>query len=466
MSEGRYGVVAEKPLGRDYDYPQRPIPTYIEPCIAYDSPVWVKTDTIAGDNIVLSTDTSEFPGAGGASVKIAVPAMAASELWLAYCPISPTVDIRQHTIVLRYYTDHAYEGYGGTDYPDQWTIYLGSNGNMNDYFGRVSLPISPGWHNVEIPISQLLQTVANPPDLSAINVVGFYYKANTSTGHDAFDIHMDYIAFYHTGTTKARFIFTFDDAYANQLTYGAKYLAKYGFSSHIYAEPNTWGTGSRMSVAQLHTCEEYGALISSHYSGTYFDFGDKSVNYPDRAVVKWCETIKRGMEKEGFVEGADYIALPGGTAYLQSEDDVRIMRKYFRHIRGTGHWREMGIACEAVSEGALSTYPQGYVRTAGTAAQQSVPFRVIEPWWGSSSQVSGGAAFEANMEAFIDNLVTYKDLGCFFYHNIEAGAAVGATPGGGYDITQGALEALADYVQTKVAAGTLEVITFKDLLRG
>jgi hypothetical protein len=381
---------------------------------------------------------------------------------LAALQLSVTAfDATDSVLTVRYYSDRPYSAFGSTTYPQEWTAILSSSNTISGSVYRVSIPLAAGWHEVNIPLSQFLQS--SSPDITAIDMVGFLYKSHATEDQTAFNIYFDSIKVTSTGRTKGAFMFTFDDAYLPHRTIAAPYLSANGFRSINYIEGNTIGIGAgnleRMTIAQVREIANLGMLPCGHWSGAYFGTtqGEKDVFASEERVRQWCEGIKTWMYDNGFYEGADYLALPGGTGYIQSESHIKIMREYFNHIRGTTPWRRMG-PYTSLATSTANTSPQGIV------GKLTFPTVSTEPWWGAATQIPSNASFDTNMKAYVDAVVANGDLGVLFIHNIEAGGTLGGTAGAGYDLNQTQFEALVDYVKTKVDAGTLDVITYQDLI--
>jgi hypothetical protein len=204
-------------------------------------------------------------------------------------------------------------------------------------------------------------------------------------------------------------------------------------------------------------------LPCCHWSGALFttDSGnnqtDKDAMATEVRVRQWCEGIQAWASDNGFTEGSDYLALPGGTGYIQTENHIKIMREYFAHIRGTTPWRRNGPYTLIATAGD-NTAPKNYI------GKKTSPVVGTEPWWGDATQIIAGTSFEADMEAFVDACVTNGDLGVLFIHNISAGGNLTDLATAGYDMNETQFEALVDYVKVQVDADDLEVITYQDLI--
>jgi len=433
--------------------------------------LWVPETNATFFTVTTKVDETVFIGSRHFyGLKWAVPAILAvnnTKTAILGKVLPSTIDITNSVITVRYYTDRPYFEHGSTNYHQTNVIYLGSNGNANDFYGRVSLPLSAGWHEVNIPISQLVQTIANPPDMTQINFIAFQYRSNATTDQSAFNVWFDDITITSTGRTKGTFMFTFDDAYLNHRTIAAPYLSARGYRSINYVEGNSIGTGSgsgeRMTLAQVRESESLGMLPCGHWSGALFTTGggdqqaDKDAVATETRVRQWCEGIKAWMEDNGFTEGQDYLALPGGTGFIQTENHIKIMREYFAHIRGTTPWRRNG-PYTLLATTTVNTSPQGFV------GKLTSPLVGSEPWWGDATQIVAGAGFDSDMKAFVDACVDNGDLGVMFIHNIEPGGNLTDAASAGFDMNQTQFEAMVDYVKTKVDAGTLDVITYQDLI--
>lgn len=377
--------------------------------------------------------------------------------------IQPTaIDVRNTVITLRYYTDRPYYAYGTSNYHQAFLFFVSSGGNLTKG-SKVSIPLAAGWQEVNIPLSQLVYMASpNTTDWSAVNTFAFSYISHATTDQPEFNVYVEDVTVRQTGRTKGAFMFTFDDAYVAHRTIAAPKLAANGFRSICYMEGNTIGVGgaaARMTLDQARECQAMGMLMACHWSGATFGTtdADKATMATETTVRQWCEGIKSSMYAMGFYEGADYLALPGGTNYIQSESHIQIMREYFAHIRGTTPWRRMG-PYSAISSGTLNTAPQNNIY------KMTQPIVSSEPWWGDCTQITSGVNFQTNMQAYVDALCEYKDLGVMMIHNIETNGAIGDAASSGYDLNKAQFDAMVDYVKTKVDAGLMEVVTWQDLI--
>lgn len=499
-------------------------PAALQVCPFDNAAEWTLNNTTAG-GVTKATDTTEHPGVNNASIKIAVPAIGAGEAsksWRLYKDFTTPWDARDCTITIRYYCDHPYVPYGSAYYRAGFQFLMTSSTDPITNRKRIDLPLSPGWHTVDITDSWT--TEAGTVDESAIRTIGIIYSANTTNGDPvAWNIWLDSITFTKSVRTKAGLILSVDDNYLSAMTI-AKKFAKYGFRSMVFAEPNTWsGTSGRLTAAQLRECEKYGMLVCSHYQGAYFDSSGAPQTLVDSGSVHvWCRTVKQGMWKEGFRNGSEFVALPGGTAYQQSEDHIDVLRQYFSIIRGTGPYRTSGRAAFQMAStlsgavvdkgGGLVGFPAvGHAFSTGmrvtlngstkytatfytvhadtsanevvvTATYQAETFagrasiypwlpaaispegnisyavhgaNLAEPWWrwAINPVHAVDANYETLCETYIAAAIASKGIFEMFDHDFNATG-----------LTATRLDTLLAYIKTQVDAGTLEVLTYEDLV--
>lgn len=481
------------------------------------------TDWYTTPNITESlVTTGDYIGADQKAVKLAFAGLTTG-VNICYSDVHTTpFSIKNSTITIRYYMDTAVMDWvGGTTYPSSFRLVFSSveyaDSTLTIYFNKadMSLPLSPGWHEVDIcPSNLMMGTGFNAHHVEAW---GFYYDAKT--GHGDFDIYFDRLTVTPNRRNKAAVVLTFDDAYNTHYTIAAKYMAKYGLRGTLYLEPNSIGVGSgitgRMSVAQAKEMrDKYGWHIASHFSGTYWDYiNDPATETSEAQVRQWARLIKGRMHDLGFGEGSDYLALPGGVSYLQSEAHLRILRDYFVNLRSTNPWWQHGkrvfaaaqqitaVADDGASHPRFTCAGHGYevghtVYIAGTtnyngartvavvdtntfdvtmtytaeamtatAFVMPAPGANTEPairnveaqawnplqnWWRSATQIATG-----DIAADLAEVVKQKDTLIFFYH------AIGASPG---DITDAYFKTLIDAIAAYVATDDIEVLTMQELI--
>lgn len=485
---------------------------------------WTLNNTTPS-SVTLSTDTTEHPGAANAAVKVAIAPIgsgAGNKAWRIYKDLgASTWDINDCTITLRYYCDASWVPYGDTYYRAQFHLLLSASTDPITNKLQYSLPISPGWHTVEI--TRPMMTKSGTVDEAAIRCVGIYYAANATNGNPAtWNLWFDSITFTKSDRTKGGLILGFDDAYTSHLTV-AKKLSSQGFRSMLFAEPNTWGTSGRLTIDQLKECEKYGMLVCGHYQGVPYDSNYPETVVADGAVHAYCRRIKQAFYSAGLRNGAEFFALPGGTAWQQSEEHIDIFRQYFTLIRGTGPFRTQGreafklskhpvgaavdkggglVGIPCVSHGftpgtrintSHSNYTGLYTVHANTTADEIVitatyvattftgtskvyPWLVgathvdghilryvqaanpLESWWRWATEITGAddGTYATTFNAHIDAVITAKQILETLDHDVPAS--------GGSSLTMARLDAAIAYIRTKVDAGTLEVLTYEDLI--
>jgi hypothetical protein len=231
----------------------------------------------------------------------------------------------------------------------------------------------------------------------------------------------------------------FDDGTVESFDEMAPYAAKYGFPVQIYVMPESVGTTNpttpRIRYADWDTVKagtKINVLLGVHGSSaigtTIGDFG----------IESWCKNHKRPFLERGLIRGSDYMALPGGQELsLRDEDALRIMQKYFVSVRGTKAYYQEGPANYKglASYGYNCTKPKDYI-------------------WSFSKGI------DSNYATYIDQAIEGKTVLILYAHGLSERS------GGYWTLTRATYQACIDYIQTKVAAGTLQVVTLEDLING
>lgn len=484
-----------------------------------DHTEWTRSDTTAG--VTISTDTTEHPGTSNASVKVAVNAMAAGDAdktWIVYRDYGAGAvwDIRDCTITIRYYCDMDFIPYGAPTYRTTFDLLISSQAvNPTANKGSISMPLSPGWHTIDVDVSILLQQSV---DLQNIRSIGFYF-VGAAAGCPAFNLWLDYVSFTPNQRSKAGFILALDDGYRSALTV-AKMMHAEGFRSMLFLETNNVGLVTHVTAAEARELEKYGMLVCSHYNGAYFDSIHPQTLADDGAVHAFCRTMKQKMWEMGLRNGSEFFAIPGGSIFFQSEDHYEVAKQYFSIIRGTGLFRQqstevfklaknpvgaatneggglVGWPCEDHGfsvgtrlECTASEYPSVYTVHANTTEDKIVvtaPYAAktftgqsriypwgnggmmpqgsskylvqgtcpVEPWWRWAELPTN--AVDGDYETAIENAVTaaIASKGIYEMYNHDFASN---------QLTAARLATLIAYLRGRVDAGELEVITYEDLL--
>lgn len=338
---------------------------------------------------------------------------------------------------LRYYVDPENYGdlkeNGGLQVLFYETDVGGSNRKV------LSLPTSPGWNVVDWSFSEMTSVgtyaITTPMRTLALRMARV---ANTTTAPyvvwDSFEI-------IPHGRDKAALIWTFDDAIKTEYTLGIRYMAAKGLKSVMYVSVDKIGDtgdteGDYCTVTELLQAQEQGCLIAVHNKTSYTN-GYTLGTMPSVAIKIWCQRIKGLMQRNGFYGGMGYFAIPGGTDYLQSKSDLDVFHNEFIHIRGTAPFYHNAD---------LAINPTKYF---GSQAQS--PYYPAKWWWGYNVYPTA-----ANYQNMIDATIANKDLIVFGHHGIGDGTYD--------DLSVAEFRTIIDYIKTQVDAGTLEVITYADLL--
>ena len=257
---------------------------------------------------------------------------------------------------------------------------------------RYDLPKkAAGWHTIDIPLAQFRNTGFNHTAKARICTIYLGFGAGTATTW-----FLDSIEFIPTGLTKGKIIIGFDDGYISTLTGGISYLAKYGFPSMFYITGRAMGTTNLCTWAEVKEAERLGSMICVH------DQPATAINaMSDSQLREWCETVKKPLLDNQFYQGAEYMAIPGGTISCASSAQIRIMREYFAHIRGVERYYQSLPQASAVDLG---------------GAQPSISRYPVEPWWCGGQTFSTGRVNELT-PAWVNS--TSYSIGAEIYHTVN-----------------------------------------------
>ncbi|KJS31640.1 MAG: hypothetical protein VR64_10615 [Desulfatitalea sp. BRH_c12] len=343
-------------------------------------------------------------------------------------------DFSGMTLFMRYYIDPAMSP--NMTYTNSYIIFYADSGTDNRWT-MGNLPQAAGWNEISFTPSMGLFT-GTMADWSAVERVLVIHDFPTGGGYFVLD---EFSGWAH-GRTKGAVIFQFDDGVQSSYTEGIRYLAKYGFPSVFYISPDyvvevgetrlSTAYGDFCNWEEIWAAQTCGALIATH--------AQSSLPVSTKAELReWIVTHKAMLVERGYGIGADYFAIPQGQgaafdgAALSEQEIIDTLREYFLHIRGTHPW------WQNASRGA--TY-------CGSANNQ--PYLQRDNRWGW-----GYAATNATAQTKIDEAIANKDVAALYFHNLTTGT----------NPTIAQFRAIVDYVKTQVDAGTLEVITYENLMQ-
>lgn len=398
-------------------------PAFIDPIVAADWEVYSPPLTEAAETTLSIC--------GGASVKYTCSGTGQKGASRDYGE-GTEQDFSGLTLFLRYYIDPSMAS--SMTYNFSYFVMYADAGTDNKWT-LGSIPQAAGWN--EISFTPSMGTFAGTmTDWSSVRKILLIHHFSLAGGY----IVLDEFSGWTHGRTKGSIIFNFDDGVLSAYTEGIKYLAKYGFPSIFYVSPEMIvETGAaRLSTAygdfcnwgEIWAAQSAGAIIATH-AQTGMPLTTKS------ALREWIIGQKEPFMERGFNIGANYFAIPGGQALwvgatLGEQELQDTLREYFLHIRGTNPWW---------SNAKMGTTYNGNGNP--------------QPYWQKDNR--WGWAYSANnatAQAKIDLAIANKDVASLFFHAFTEST----------DPTIAQFRAIVDYVKTKVDAGTLEVITYEDMM--
>lgn len=171
------------------------------------------------------------------------------------------------------------------------------------------------WHDFG-----LLEPTHRGSAVDRTRIDGIIVRPSATRGSGDSNIHViDSIRRVPTGS-RTQVVFQFDDGAATDLTRGAPVLSRYGYPATTYVNPGTIGTGSKLSVAELHELRDRGWLVASH-GWSHADLTDLDLGSVEAEV----SDAKAWLEDHGFYEGANHFAYPFNRT---NDDVVAIVERY------------------------------------------------------------------------------------------------------------------------------------------
>lgn len=314
------------------------------------------------------------------------------------------------------------------------TIYFCATRPFSANYYRLNFSFRNGWNVLEFDLSNC-SAQTGTPSLSAVKSIQFNFGAN----HTAWKmltpgeyIILDSFEVWQTGRTKAGVIIQLDDALEEQYTHMAPYCAKYGFPVQVFvpgeAIGKTLGTFKYATWDQVIQGSKANVLSGVHSRAAI------GLNVSDGQIKTWCRRQKNYLLDHGIIRGSDHMALPGGQLLsLRDQEALDVMAQYFVSVRGTAPWYQDAPAgfLGSVKSGSAVVCPKNYI-------------------W------SAALGIDVDYATYIDEAIACKSVAILYTHGLKEVNSYWPT-------TTATFEACVDYINTKVAAGDLEVLTIEDI---
>jgi hypothetical protein len=309
----------------------------------------------------------------------------------------------------------------------------------------VYLPGAPGWNTVEFTLGNV-STVAGNLSLEALSAEAFegymLYFGYGNVIHQNDYIIFDQLEIWDTGQTTAWVCVQLDDGLSEQVEMAA-YCAAKGVPVMIYVSPEKVGRTGYLTWDEIY-------LLSRNQNvliGTHCDTAVPAGLSAD-ALEDWCVNQKSPLIERGILRGAEFFALPGGqTLSLHSPDDLRILQKYFVHIRGTGCFYQHsdvtgGYTGQAPNNGNYPLVPREYA-------------------WGTAAQIVTAEASESYWSTLLARAIDRKSFLSLYAHGLTEVTASWVTSRAGFRACIDAIVAARD-----ASPATLKVCTYEDVING
>lgn len=320
------------------------------------------------------------------------------------------------------------------------TLFLYNAHTISANYGALSLPAAHGWNEIEVPVTGV--SIAGSFTLnSPVYCLGLGFgntgvtpteKRMMTTGDF---VVFDSIEVVRTGSTKAYVIVQLDDATKEQFTEMAPYAASKGIPIQIYVAPElvgkNFGSIEYATWEDIRNGYESNVLLGVHSQAAI------GLEISNHGIEEWCKKQKKPFIDRGLIRGSDYMALPGGQLLsLRDENALRIMQKYFVSVRGTASFYQEG------GNGYLGTGSQNYNNIA--------PKDYV---WSSAMGIDSNYATYINKAIAANGLIIMYTHGTTEYYS-------------GWPTTRALWREFIDYLATKVADGSVEVVTLEDVING
>lgn len=221
-------------------------------------------------------------------------------------------DVTNSHIYFRFYV---HDG-TGTANPDQITnisIRLADTSVTNwitrNLFTWNPLTDYAGWHEQTLALDLLSVSGAGARATLLAGIDNLKIIVKTASDADStVSVTFDLIAII-SALTQPKYMFTFDDGQNTDFKYAA-YLHSQGLRGTFYVQGGRIGTGSYLTMDQLHRMQDMGHLIANH-GWVGFDYQTDSTT-DDQLRIELTRTTEL-LCANGFSAGARLFALPNGS---------------------------------------------------------------------------------------------------------------------------------------------------------
>lgn len=309
---------------------------------------------------------------------------------------------------------YIHEGSGASSYAQiaRFILRFQSGGAWTDFYSATVWGSirRPGWVTI---IATPKVTSTGVPSWATISLIRFRFE--TAAAADVGQaVTIDQIAFIEPFIETPSYAFTFDDALDEQYE-SAAYLASKGLKGTFYVIPSRIGTAGYLTLEQLHRMKEAGHLIANHsWDHGYWVTDSMSVEQAANEIVLAGDWLCQN----GFGDGARIFAVPGGSYECNDNAYIRgLLGSYCDSMRFTS---EHGVSNEV---------------------------RVTQ----SRSDCIFTHAFDSDAAQVLTDLLAYGGCVVTGFHG-TAGLAFAN------------FKALVDTVAAQHQAGTIRVVTVKEIL--
>lgn len=235
---------------------------------------------------------------------------------------------------------------------------------------------------------------------------------------------------------KAAVIISFDGVYQGVYTYAYPMLKARGWPATAFAVTG-WTPEARnvLTVSQYRELYDAGWDISSH-SVDMFD-GLDHLNLTEDKLRADLARTKNWLLRNGFYRGSQIYSMPWNHINTTTRNAVDLIEEFFLASRGIGY-RSL----------------TGYHMNNGIQASSWLPGDWLQL---ASFEVNsdGGKTFAANYKSFFDNAIARREVLAIYCHNIE-------DPAKKYQVTPALWNDMINYLDDKVAADEVEIISYTD----
>lgn len=244
---------------------------------------------------------------------------------------------------------------------------------------------------------------------------------------------------------KAAIVLGFDGPYSSVYTEAFPVMQARGWRGVIWAVAGNIGTAGYMTAAQIQELYNAGWDICSHgYSGVTYNLDGSTAASAVRADIT---NAINTLHNNGWYRGSQFHSWMGNIGRSAADPNTGekagdIAKGYF-------------LGCRALSLFALPENQNG-VYTYWEEDQWSL---WIPPNWHSlayyANNYGSNTSFAYSMQGFVDLTIAMRGVLNTYTHRILASPGL-------MDVSTGFFSAMIDYLDTKVAAGEIEVITMSD----